>query len=73
MAITLQSVNLSKSNIFIKLRKLIIYLFILIPFTSYAQMESDSLFSLISNDSTNTIIEDTTIQQSEIETTIWIL
>ena len=64
------SVNLSKSNIFIKLRKLVILLFLLIPFTSYPQMESDSLFSLMASDSTNILIEDTTVQKSEIETTI---
>ncbi len=32
-------------------------------------MESDSLFSLMASDTTN-ILEDTTVQKSEIETTI---
>ncbi len=33
-------------------------------------MESDSLFSLMASDTTNILIEDTTVQKSEIETTI---
>ena len=66
----MQHVNLSKSNIFIKLRNLIIFLILLNPFSSFPQMESDSLISLMARDTTNEVSEDTLIQKSEIETTI---
>jgi len=66
----LQHVNLSKSNIFIKLRNLIIFLILLNPFSSFPQMESDSLISLMARDTTNEVSEDTLTQKSEIETTI---
>ena len=66
----MQHVNLSKSNIFIKLRNLIIFLILLHPFSSFPQMESDSLISLMARDTTNEVNEDTLTQKSEIETTI---
>ena len=66
----MQHVNLLKSNIFIKLRNLIIFLILLNPFSSFPQMESDSLISLMARDTINEVSEDTLIQKSEIETTI---
>lgn len=66
----MQHVNLLKSNIFIKLRNLIIFLILLNPFSSFPQMESDSLISLMARDTINEVNEDTLIQKSEIETTI---
>ncbi len=66
----MQHVNLLKSNIFIKLRKIAIFLFLLIPLITYPQLESDSLFSLMAKDTVIEINEDTVINRSEIETTI---
>ena len=53
-----------------KLRNLVIFLFLVIPSVSYSQMESDSLLSLMQVDTTANNEMDSTIQKSEIETTI---
>ncbi len=53
-----------------KLRNLVIFLFLVIPSVSYSQMESDSLLSLMQVDTTSNNEMDSTIQKSEIETTI---
>ena len=52
------------------MRNLIIFLFLVIPSVSYSQMESDSLLSLMQVDTTSINEMDSTIQKSEIETTI---
>ena len=52
------------------MRNLVIFLFLVIPSVSYSQMESDSLLSLMQVDTTSNNEMDSTIQKSEIETTI---
>ena len=52
------------------MRNLVIFLFLVIPSVSYSQMESDSLLSLMQVDTTANNEMDSTIQKSEIETTI---
>lgn len=52
------------------MRNLVIFLFLVIPSVSYSQMESDSLLSLMQVDTTAKNEMDSTIQKSEIETTI---
>ena len=52
------------------MRNLVIFLFLVIPSVSYSQMESDSLLSLMQVDTTFNNEMDSTIQKSEIETTI---
>ena len=52
------------------MRNLVIFLFLVIPSVSYSQMESDSLLSLMQVDTTSNNKMDSTIQKSEIETTI---
>ena len=52
------------------MRNLVIFLFLVIPSVSYSQMESDSLLSLMQIDTTANNEMDSTIQKSEIETTI---
>ena len=52
------------------MRNLVIFLFLVIPSVSYSQMESDSLLSLMQVDTTSKNEMDSTIQKSEIETTI---
>ena len=52
------------------MRNLVIFLFLVIPSVSYSQMESDSLLSLMQVDTTANNELDSTIQKSEIETTI---
>ena len=45
------NVNLHKSDKFIKLRSIVIFLFLITPYISFSQMESDSLISMMSTDS----------------------
>ena len=52
------------------MRNLVIFLFLVIPSVSYSQMESDSLLSLMKVATTSNNEMDSTIQKSEIETTI---
>ena len=52
------------------MRNLVIFLFLVIPSVSFSQMESDSLLSLMQVDTTSNNKMDSTIQKSEIETTI---
>ena len=52
------------------MRNLVIFLSLVIPSVSYSQMESDSLLSLMQVDTTSNNEMDSTIQKSEIETTI---
>lgn len=52
------------------MRNLIIFFFLVIPSVSYSQMESDSLLTLMQVDTTSNNEMDSTIQKSEIETTI---
>ena len=52
------------------MRNLVIFLFLVIPSVSYSQMESDSLLSLMQVDTTSNNEMDSTIQKSDIETTI---
>ena len=52
------------------MRNLVIFLFLVFPSVSYSQMESDSLLSLMQVDTTANNEMDSTIQKSEIETTI---
>ena len=52
------------------MRNLVIFLFLVTPYVSYSQMESDSLLSLMQVDTTANNEMDSTIQKSEIETTI---
>ena len=52
------------------MRNLVIFLFLVIPSVSYSQIESDSLLSLMQVDTTSKNEMDSTIQKSEIETTI---
>ena len=52
------------------MRNLVIFLFLVIPSVSFSQMESDSLLSLMQVDTASSNEMDSTIQKSEIETTI---
>ena len=52
------------------MRNLVIFLFLVIPSVSFSQLESDSLLSLMQVDTTSKNEMDSTIQKSEIETTI---
>ena len=52
------------------MRNLVIFLFLVIPSVSYSQTESDSLLSLMQVNTTANNEMDSTIQKSEIETTI---
>ena len=64
------NVNLHKSDKFIKLRSIVIFLFLITPYISFSQMESDSLISMMSTDSISLDQNDTTEISREIETTI---
>ena len=52
------------------MRNLVIFLLVVIPSISFSQMESDSLLSLMQVDTASSNEMDSTIQKSEIETTI---
>ena len=52
------------------MRNLVIFLLLVIPSISFSQMESDSLLSLMQVDTASINEMDSTIQKSEIETTI---
>ena len=52
------------------MRNLVIFLLLVIPSISFSQMESDSLLSLMQVDTASSNEMDSTIQKSEIETTI---
>ena len=64
------NVNLHKSDKFIKLRSIVIFLFLITPYISFSQMESDSLISMMRTDSINLDQTDTLQGVSEIETTV---
>ena len=53
-----------------KLRNLVIFLFLVNPFVSFSQMESDSLLSLMEIDTLSNNEIDSIANTSEIETTI---
>ena len=64
------NVNLHKSDKFIKLRSIVIFLFLITPYISFSQMESDSLISMMRTDSINLDQTDTLQNVNEIETTV---